>query len=175
MREYAKKTAFRLDEFGSLTAKNEEYLSGMFYGEFTHAVDAKKRIRIPTKFKLPKGEEYVFSVLREGVISVYSSKTMDEKFAVLKDVSPFDEELCDVAANYLGNFYSAEEDGQGRVMIPEPIRRQVAIGSEVVTIGMGDHIDIMSKERREEVRKKYTNKEVLAKLNELYKERKNGN
>ena len=60
-------------------------------------------------------------------------------------------------------------------MIPEPIRRQVEIGNEVVTIGMGDHIDIMSKERREEVRRKYTNKEVLAKLNELYKERKNGN
>ena len=147
----------------------------MFYGEYTHAVDAKKRIRIPTRFKLPKGEEYVFSVLREGVIGVYSSKIMDEKNAFISDLSPFDASLCDLILNYNSDFYPAEEDGQGRVMIPEPIRRQVEIGSEVVTVGMGDHIEIMSPKVREEIRNKYTRQEILAKLDELYKARKNGN
>ena len=156
-------------------SKRRSALRNMFFGAFTHAVDAKNRIRIPSKLKLPKGEEYVFTVLREGVISVYSSSAMNERFSFLKNVSPFDVDLNEIAARYLGNFYTAEEDGQGRVMVPEAIRRQVPLGSEVVTVGMGDHIDIMSKAHHDELERKYTSEVALSKLNELYKASKNGN
>lgn len=147
----------------------------MFYGEYVHAVDAKKRIRIPTRFKLEKGEDYVFTVTREGVISVYSEKIVNEKFACFGDVSPFDDELNDMVGDALAGFYPATEDAQGRVMIPEPIRRMVNVGSEVVTVGMGDHVDVMSVERREEMRRRANSPEARRRLNELYAARKNGN
>lgn len=154
--------------------KNERCPNGMFYGEFVHAVDAKNRIRIPAKFKLPKGEDYVFTVLRDGVISVYSSEVIDKKFAPLTNMSPFDEDV-EIAGGCFSNFFSATEDGQGRVMIPEPIRRQVETGSEVVSVGMGDHIDIMTPERRDRMKEAARSPEARKKLNALFNRVNNGN
>ena len=146
----------------------------MYYGEFVHAVDAKNRIRIPTRFKLPQGEDYVFTVLRDGVISVYSSAIIDKKFAPLTTISPFDDDI-EIAADSFSNFFPANEDGQGRVMIPEAIRRQVETGKEVVTVGMGDHIDIMTPERREKIRAAARTPEARKKLNALFNRVNNGN
>ena len=39
-------------------------------------------------------------------------------------------------------------DGQGRVIIPKALRREAEIEKDVVTVGMGDYIEIWAKEVR---------------------------
>ncbi len=141
----------------------------MFFGEFNHQVDAKNRIRIPFRFKEELGSEYVFCVLQEDVVSVYPIDAVEEKFGLLKEVSPFDADASDLVIACLSTFAKAEEDNQGRVIIPEVIREAVKLGKDIVSVGAGDHIKIMAKKKREDIKAKLSSKDALKKLDELYK------
>lgn len=48
--------------------------------------------------------------------------------------------------------FSVGEDKQGRVALPDALVEYAGLGKDVVTVGLGDHIAIMSKEKREEQR-----------------------
>ncbi len=141
----------------------------MFFGEFHHQVDAKNRIRIPFRFKDELGSKFVFCVLQDDVVSVYPHETVEEKFEFMKNISPFDDDSNFLVTECLSTFCNVEEDNQGRVIIPELIRDAVKLGKDIVSVGSGDHIKIMSKAKRDEIRAKYANKETRMKLDAIFK------
>ena len=53
---------------------------------------------------------------------------------------------------FLQTVFPACEDGQGRVVLPEKLREYAGIDKDVVSIGMGDHVDIYSKAEREKLK-----------------------
>jgi MraZ protein len=61
----------------------------------------------------------------------------------------------------MSSFYPGDEDGQGRVVLPEKLREYAGIDKEVVTIGMVNHIDIYAKEERERLKKEKTYSERI--------------
>ena len=140
----------------------------MLYGEFCHQIDGRFRIRIPFRFKDELGGSYVFCLAESGIISVYSKAVAEEKFGALKNVSPFDRRAAKIAMNFLSGLYNAEDDGQGRVIIPEPLREKAGLKKDVVSVGMGDHIELMSVEKREEIKAIENSPEYYEVLNELY-------
>ena len=48
----------------------------------------------------------------------------------------------------LGTVEEVNKDGQGRAIIPKFLRNEVRIEKDVVTVGMGDYIEIWAKEVR---------------------------
>ena len=139
----------------------------MFYGEFRHQVDDRNRIRIPFRFKDELGKDYIFCRADDGVIAIYSTARAKEKFAFLENVSPFDRKAARFAANFLSGLYGAEDDGHGRVIIPEPLRDMLS-SKDVVSIGVGDHIELMSADTREELKKVENEEDYLSYLDQLY-------
>ena len=140
----------------------------MLYGEFTHQIDGRYRIRIPFRFKEELGNSYVFCLAEDGIISIYSQSVAEEKFGALRNVSPFDRRTAKIAMNFLSSLYNAEDDGQGRVIIPEPLRDRASLGKDVVSVGMGDHIELMSAEKRAEVKSLENAPDYYEVLNNLY-------
>ena len=140
----------------------------MLYGEFRHQVDAKNRIRIPFRFKDELGEKYVLCKAEIGIISIYSAAVADEKFSFLKNVSPFDRKASAAVAEFLSGFFNCADDGHGRIMIPEALRKDADLGKDVVSIGMGDHIELMSERKREEIAKTAEDGNFMATLNDLF-------
>ena len=69
----------------------------------------------------------------------------------------------------MSSFYPGDEDGQGRVVIPEKLREYAGIDKEVVTIGMVNHIDIYAKEERERLKKEKTYQERISILKDRLK------
>lgn len=124
----------------------------MLFGEYDHQVDAKNRIRIPSRFKADIGSDYIFMKGPSGCISVYSSAVFNKRFGKLQEVSFFDVEGQKALAEVFANCFPACEDGQGRVVIPEKLREYAGIDKDVVSIGMGDHVDIYSKAEREKLK-----------------------
>lgn len=141
----------------------------MFFGEFTHQVDAKSRIRMPSAFKDDFAKKYAFRIQSEGVLSVYPAASLNEKFAFLSNASPFDVEAEKAISMFLRSFYVEEEDLQGRVMIPKSLRKAADLGKEIVIYAAGDHVNITSVKRHEEMFAVESTGDYMKKLDAMYK------
>ena len=141
----------------------------MLAGEVVHQIDAKSRMRMPTLFKDEFDKKYAFRLVREGVLAVYPAKTLEERFAFMKQASMFDVELQDYIAEYMSAFTIVEEDLQGRIMIPKSLRTQAKLGKDIVTYGAADHVNITSVENREKDKANVDKQAMMRKLDEMFK------
>ena len=56
-------------------------------------------------------------------------------------------EATQASALFFGSIFSAEEDAQGRVVLPASLKRMAGITKDVVTLGRGRRLEIWSAER----------------------------
>lgn len=125
------------------------------YGTYEHQLDDKNRMRIPAKFlsvfeKEYENEPLYFVIYAPGRISVMPESVLDSKMAMLEQLNPLYEGEMDALSKIIGTAEEVNKDGQGRAIIPKALRAEVGIKKDVVTVGMGDYIEIWSKEVRSE-------------------------
>lgn len=125
------------------------------YGTNEHQLDDKNRIRIPAKFlsvfeKEYEGQPLYFVIYTPRRIALMPESVLDERMAVLEKLLPVYEEEMDALSKILGTAEEVNKDGQGRAIIPKALRAEVGIKKDVVTVGMGDYVEIWAKEVRNE-------------------------
>ena len=121
----------------------------MFKGVFEHQLDDKNRLRIPSKFKKEltgdHGEKtYSFFRGLNNCICVMADDELDETLSSLADEGV--SEASKASALFFGSIFSAEEDAQGRVVLPAMLKRMAGINKNVVTLGRGKRLEIWSAE-----------------------------
>lgn len=121
----------------------------MFMGEYLHALDAKGRMIMPSRFREELGERFIVTRGLDHCLFVYPMgewKTLEEKVKALPtaqaDVRAFVRLLFSGAVE-------AEIDSQGRVMLPQNLREHAEIDRELYVIGISTRVEIWSKERWE--------------------------
>lgn len=118
------------------------------FGSYNHSVDAKNRIRIPSKLKSDMGlgssEKYtvVFQNGTKGCVCVYTEEQVNAVYEKLKDIPEYDEARSEAKRQYLAGFENAESDPQGRVVLPLRFRKFAGIQKDIVICGAGDHLEI---------------------------------
>ena len=126
----------------------------VFTGTYEHAIDGKNRLAIPseirrhlvhaaTKDTSPDTPVFLYVSLGEGgSLAIYEEKTF-EKRAEQLDSSEMDPEQL-LAYERLMYSLSArvELDPQGRVRLPDNLIKIAKLGTEVVLIGVKDHLEI---------------------------------
>ena len=122
----------------------------MFKGMFEHQLDDKNRIRIPSKFKKEltgeNGEKsYSFFRGMNNCICVMSDDELDEAIAAISEEGI--SESNQASAMFFSSIFSAEEDAQGRVVLPAMLKRIAGIQKEIITIGRGKRLEIWSAEK----------------------------
>lgn len=122
----------------------------MFTGTFEHQLDDKNRLRIPSKFKKEltgeHGEKgYSFFRGKNGCICVMENEALNELLAPLAAEGLSSSSR--IVKALFGSVHQAEEDSQGRVVLPMPLRKMAAIQKDIVTLGVGDRIEIWAAER----------------------------
>jgi len=141
----------------------------MYSGEQAHQLDAKNRIRIPAKFQVDPDEKFVFCKGATPCIYVMPKATFEKMANEFSSISIFDEEGQEALSEFMSSFYPVEPDGQGRILIPEALRKHASINKNVVTVGVFDRLEIWSEEVRESRRQKTTFSEQMKKLAERVK------
>lgn len=147
-------------------------------GSFTHSIDDKNRIRIPTKFKDvlvgnlnedDKSDEkkkftLVFHRGTNECIEVYNQETVDKIIERFADVKHSDSKKYQAVRQYLANFEYVESDTQGRLVIPQNFKDHALIKKDIKINGMGNHIEIWSIENYEKyfVEEKLTDEELAS-------------
>ena len=113
---------------------------------YAHQLDAKNRMRIPAKFREELGEGYYITVGSGGCLYVYSAEQMKDVKDVLNNINPFRESQLKAARFVLYNSWQAEEDKQGRILLPENLRRLAKIEKNVIVFKGPNCIEIWSEE-----------------------------
>lgn len=122
----------------------------MFKGMFEHQLDDKNRLRIPSKFKKEltgeSGEKsYSFFRGMNRCICVMADDELDDTISSL--ASEGISEGSQASALFFGSIFSAEEDAQGRVVLPSPLRKMAGIQKDIITLGRGNRLEIWAAER----------------------------
>lgn len=122
----------------------------MFKGVFEHQLDDKNRLRIPSKFKKElTGEhgEKTYSFFRgmHNCICVMADELLDETISVLAEEGI--SESSEASTLFFGNIFSAEEDAQGRVVLPTALKRMAGINKNIITLGKGKRLEIWAAEK----------------------------
>ncbi len=121
----------------------------MFIGEYSHSVDEKGRLIIPSRFREDLGNEFVVTKGLDGCLFVYDKsewKVLEDKLRALpltnKDARAF-------ARYMLAGAALVELDKQGRILIPQVLRNFAELTKDVVLIGVGGRVEIWNKEKWE--------------------------
>lgn len=117
-------------------------------GSVEHALDNKNRIRIPKKYKDNfDGETLFFVKYTGGCIAVFPKSALDERLESLKSIRSDNKDLLRAKRAILGAIEEIEEDTQGRTTLSAEMRAYAGIDKNVLTVAMGDYLEIWSAER----------------------------
>lgn len=117
-----------------------------FSGTVEHQLDGKNRIRIPAKFRAKLGENYFLMARPNGCIGVYPKESLEAMIEKMGGITTGDPDRLKAKRKVLSTIDEPTEDGQGRLVLSQFFRNHAHIGKEIVTIGMGDFLEIWSKE-----------------------------
>lgn len=113
---------------------------------YAHQLDAKNRMRIPAKLREELGGKYWITVGSGGCLYVYSDEQMEEVKKTLSNVNKYREKQLKAARFILYNTWEAEEDKQGRILLPDNLRKYAKIDKNVIVFKGPAAIEIWSEE-----------------------------
>lgn len=118
----------------------------MFIGEYTHTIDEKGRLIMPSKFREELGLNFIVTKGLDGCLFVYSKTewtNLEEKLKTL----PFTSRDARAFNRFLfAGAIECEIDKQGRILISQTLRDSAKLTKDVIIIGVGTRLEIWSKD-----------------------------
>ncbi|MBQ8947213.1 MAG: division/cell wall cluster transcriptional repressor MraZ [Lachnospiraceae bacterium] len=121
----------------------------MFRGEYSHSIDSKGRIIIPSKLRASLGDTFVLTKGLDGCLMAYATEDWEEFESKLRELPVTNKNARKLVRHFLGGAADIEADSQGRVLIPTNLREYSGLTREAVLLGMGNRIEIWSKDKYE--------------------------
>ena len=113
---------------------------------YLHQLDAKNRMRIPSKLREELGSNYYITVGSGGCLNVYSEEEFQEIKSTLNNINRYRETQLKAARYILYNTWQAEEDNQGRILLPETLRKFAKIEKNIVVFKGPNCVEIWAEE-----------------------------
>lgn len=141
----------------------------MLIGQYTHEIDPKKRLTLPAKWRKNLGKKVIVTTGLDDALFVYTEKGWEEIATKLSSVSFANKDSRDFNRIMLANAFDLDIDSQGRVLIPDELKKFAKLDKKVVLVGMYSRLEIWN----EDAWKKYSEKsqkevdKLASKLNEI--------
>lgn len=113
---------------------------------YAHQLDAKNRMRIPAKLREELGPNYSITIGTGGCLYVYTEEQMRQVKESLTAVNAYREKPLKAARYILYNTWQAEEDKQGRILLPDNLRRYAKIEKNIIVFKGPNCVEIWSEE-----------------------------
>lgn len=119
-------------------------------GSSYHQIDDKNRLRIPSKFrKMLLGENgdrsYYFLRGKDDCVCVMDEDTLKEKLQYIASSPVY--KATPESREFYRNIFLAEEDAQGRVVLPPALKEIAGIEKDILTIAQGAYLEIWAAEK----------------------------
>ena len=114
----------------------------MFIGEYNHNLDDKGRVAVPAKFRtMLKGGAVVTRGL-DNCLFLYTKKEWQELAAKLAKLPISQANTRAFARLMLAGAMDVDFDNQGRIMLPEYLRKFAALKKNLIIAGLYDRLEI---------------------------------
>ena len=133
-------------------------------GTYEHSLDAKGRLFIPAQLRKELGDTLSVTMGLDGCLAVYPQESWDrftEKFASL----PVSKSKA--MRSLFANAVKCVPDSQGRIVLPQRLRKYADLGKDVVIIGVHDRAEIWSAERWNAEEEEMTPEKMAALMDSL--------
>ena len=119
----------------------------MFKGEYSHKIDAKGRLIIPSRFRDELGESCVLTRGMDGCLAIYSQASWKEFEDKLATLPLTNKNARDLTRFFAGGATTCDLDEQGRILVPATLREEAGLEKEIILAGTLNRIEIWSKEK----------------------------
>jgi len=132
-----------------VTTEIDELLNaGAFVGSYTHSLDSKRRVTIPSDWREAAGNPTLFILPGVNVKCLYvvTAREMAQRLEKVRAAS-----VANVQAQiFLRDFFSRSDrvtlDAQGRIRVKDELLELAGITNQMVLVGVGSRFELWSPE-----------------------------
>jgi MraZ protein len=141
----------------------------MLIGEFKHNLDQKGRVSIPAKFRQKFAEGLILTRGIDQCVFGFPKPEWEKVVNKITNLPLSQANARAFARLMLSGAFEAEIDNQGRVLIPEVLRKYAHLEKKVVIVGMYNRIEIWDEKKWEEYKKQSeeNSQEIAERLSDL--------
>ena len=128
----------------------------IFRGTFEHALDAKHRLTVPSKFRAALSGGVVIAASFETTaqaprsLAIWTTEGYDRYTReAFEDVSPLAPKARDLKRFFFNFSHDTELDSANRVMIPPALMEYAGLGKDVVVVGSGECLEVFDRDKYE--------------------------
>lgn len=123
----------------------------IFTGQYERTIDAKNRIQLPSQLRAVVDPErdgaglYVTLGEYRGTLSVFTERGFEELAARIETEFMPGPESRRFELQFFGLACHVDLDKQGRIVLPDRLRKKAALGEEVFLVGQKYRIDVWNR------------------------------
>lgn len=114
----------------------------MLIGEFTHTLDTKKRLSLPSKFRKQFGKKVIVTKGLDNCLFVYSLKEWGKISQRLSELSIGQSDTRGFNRFMLAGAVEIEVDSVGRILIPDFLKKFAQLTDKVVFAGIHNRVEL---------------------------------
>ncbi|MEN8234279.1 MAG: division/cell wall cluster transcriptional repressor MraZ [Actinomycetota bacterium] len=119
----------------------------VFLGEYSHSLDSKGRVVMPSKFRTGLEHGCVVTKGQERCIYVFPMDRWEEESSKVLRLPRTDRRARNFARSFFASASDQALDRQGRVQIPEPLRQYAGLEKDLTVVGVADRIEVWATEK----------------------------
>jgi len=118
----------------------------MLIGQYTHDLDPKKRLTLPSKWRSDLGKKVVVTNGLDTSLFIFPIKEWQIVAERLSQSGFGNKDTRDFNRFILGNAFETDVDAAGRIVIPDTLKAFAKLSGKVVLAGMHSRVEIWDEE-----------------------------
>lgn len=114
----------------------------MFIGEYRHAIDEKGRLAVPVKFRGELESGAIVTRGLDGCLYLYTASEWQKLADKLAALPMSKANSRAFARLMLAGAMDVALDKQGRIVLPDYLRKYAGLGKNTVIAGLYDHLEV---------------------------------
>lgn len=119
----------------------------LFLSTVVNKVDRKGRVSVPAAMRAALSTQpfqgiVAFRSFRAPAIECWSIELLNRLAESLDEMELFSEDRDDLASSIFADSHQLPFDGEGRIVLPEPLARHASITTDAAFVGQGDTFQI---------------------------------
>jgi MraZ protein len=115
----------------------------VFTGEYRHTIDAKGRLAVPARFRVDLAGPLHVCRWMDGCLALFPRPEWQKLADQISGLTRIgDARARELSRSVFSTAFEVQLDGQGRLLVPPQLRALVGLGSDVVVVGLIDHVEL---------------------------------
>ena len=114
----------------------------MFIGEYQHVVDQKKRVALPSKFRTRFKKGAVITRGLDSCLFIYPKSEWEKIAEKLGSMPVGERSTRSFVRLMLAGAVDVNLDSQGRILIPEYLKKYAKVGKNVIIAGLFNRLEL---------------------------------